>query len=306
MSERRGVFVMAYGTPETLEEVEPYYTDIRGGRPPPPHLLEELLDRYRAIGGRSPLREITRAQARGLEERLGVRCYVGFKHSAPFIADAMSALARDAVQRAVGLVMAPHHSTFSVGDYARRARRAGAEIGWAGTLEVIPSWHLEPGYVDWLAGSVRGALRSLPGGDDAPVIFSAHSLPARIVDQGDPYPDQLAATAEAVAQVAGIERWRVGWQSAGRTQEPWLAPDVTEIIQELASRGEHAVVVCPCGFVADHLEVLYDIDIEAAALARRLGMALVRTASPNDDPAFLDAVAEVVRAAFAADAGARR
>ena len=307
MSERRAVLVMAYGTPDGLEEVERYYTDIRRGRPPPPHLLEELVERYRAIGGRSPLKEVTEAQARGLENRLGVPCYVGFKHAAPFIADAVEALARDRVGRAVGIVMAPHHSTMSVGDYARRAEMAARERAWAGALEVIPSWHLAPGYVGWLAARVREALGSLPPPEqDAHVIFSAHSLPARILEGADPYPDQLAATAEAVARAAGVRRWRVGWQSAGRTDEPWFGPDVTEIVQELAGEAERAVVVCPCGFVADHLEVLYDIDIEAAGLARSLGMTLVRTPSPNTDPAFLDALAEVVQAALGAGAGAAR
>ena len=307
MSERCAVLVMAYGTPNSLEEVEPYYTDIRRGRPPPPHLLEELIERYRAIGGRSPLKEITEAQARGLENRLSVPCYLGFKHAAPFIADAVEALARDRVERAVGIVMAPHHSALSVGDYARRAELAACERHWAGTLEVIPSWHLSPGYVVWLAERVREAMASLPTGEqDAPVIFSAHSLPARILEEGDPYPDQLAATAEAVARAAEVQRWRVGWQSAGRTDEPWLGPDVTEIVQELAGQGERSVVVCPCGFVADHLEVLYDIDIEAAGLARSVGMTLVRTASPNTDPAFLDALADVVQAALGAGAGAAR
>lgn len=305
MNERVGVLVMAYGSPEDLHDVERYYTHIRGGRPPPPHLLEELVERYRAIGGRSPLPEITSAQARGLQERLGVRCYVGFKHAPPFIADAVGAFARDDVQRAVGLVMAPHHSSLSVGDYARRAERAARELGWPGRVDVIPSWHLAPGYVAWLADRVRevtAGLREQAG--DALVIFSAHSLPARIVDAGDPYPDQLAATAEAVARRAGIARFRVGWQSAGRTDEPWLGPDVTEIIKQLARDGERAAVVCPCGFVADHLEVLYDIDIEATGLAGRLGMTLARTPSPNDDPAFLDALAAVVETALRAGAHA--
>jgi ferrochelatase len=297
VGERLGVLVMAYGTPRALDEVEAYYTDIRGGRPPPPELLEELIGRYRAIGGRSPLLEITEAQTRGLEARLdGVTAYLGQKHAAPRIADAVRALAADGIERAVGLVLAPHYSALSVGDYALRAARAAEEAGWSGGLDMVESWHLEPGYVELLAARVRAALDSLPpkGRADAIVVFSAHSLPARIVAAGDPYPEQLGQTAQAVARAADLERWRVGWQSAGRTPEPWLGPDVREIVEELAAAGAPGVVVCPCGFVSDHLEVLYDLDVEAARVAARRGISFARTSSPNDDPAFLDVLAGVV------------
>ena len=293
---------MAYGTPASLDDVEAYYTDIRRGRPPPPELLEELKDRYRAIGGRSPLLDITRAQARGIEERLGVRAYLGQKHAAPFISDAIGEMARDGVRSAVGIVLAPHYSTMSVGDYARRAQRAAGASGWTGSLDVVESWHLEPGYVAWVAARVEAVVATLPPRVRyrTTVVFSAHSLPARVLEIQDPYPDQLRATAAAVAREAGVARWRVGWQSAGRTDEPWLGPDILEVIRALAHEGERGVVVCPCGFVADHLEVLYDVDIEAAELARELGIMLVRTDAPNDDPGFLDALAEVVRRRFLA------
>jgi ferrochelatase len=296
MTERSGVLVMAYGTPKGLGDVERYYTDIRGGRAPEPPLLEQLTQRYVAIGGRSPLLEITEAQARGLAERLGVGTYLGQKHAAPFIADAVAALARDRVERAIGLVLAPHFSTMSVGDYERRARRAAEHAGWEGKLEMIESWHLEPGYVDLLARRIDEARARLPASaqEEATVVFSAHSLPERILSGGDPYPEQLRETAAAVAERARVERWRVAWQSAGRSADPWLGPDILEVIEDLARGGARAVVACPCGFVADHLEVLYDVDIEAAELARARGMALARTASPNDDPAFLDTLATVV------------
>lgn len=301
MPERSGVLVMAYGTPKGLDDVDPYYTDIRRGRPPPPELLEDLVARYRAIGGRSPLLEITEAQARGIEERTGVRAYVGQKHAAPFVADAVAAMAADGVERAAGLVLAPHFSALSVGDYSRRAEDAARVVGWRGRLEMVASWHLEPGYVEWLAARVDEAVAKLPpeARAEAVTVFSAHSLPARILEDGDPYPEQLRATAEAVAGRAGLGHWRVAWQSAGRTQEPWLGPDVLEVIDGLARAGAPGVVVCPCGFVADHLEVLYDVDIEAAEVAARAGIPLVRTDSPNDDPAFLDALAAVVRRALA-------
>jgi ferrochelatase len=292
---RRGVLVMAYGTPEGLDDVERYYTDIRHGRPPPPDLLSELTDRYRAIGG-SPLLAITQAQASGLERRLGIKTYLGLKHAAPLIADAIELMAADGVDRAVGLVLAPHYSKMSVGDYRRRALDAAEIAGWNGRLDIIESWHLEPGYIDFLARALGDALASVAS--SATVIFSAHSLPERILQAGDPYADQLHATADAVARAVQPARWLVGWQSAARTSDKWLGPDITEIIEDEAERGAPAIVVCPCGFVSDHLEVLYDVDIEAAQLAEKLGIEFARTAMPNDDPDFLDTLAAVVRRAL--------
>ena len=291
---RDAVLVMAYGTPRELDDVEAYYTDIRHGRPPSPELLDELRDRYRAIGGRSPLLGLTIAQAEGIAERVGLPAYVGQKHAAPFIPDAIARMASEGIERAVGLVLAPHYSAMSIGDYARRARRAADEVGWDGELKVVESWHLEPGFIALLAGRVRESIRALDAGDPV-VVFTAHSLPERILQAKDPYPDQLRETAEAVASETNLARWRVGWQSAGRTADPWLGPDLLEILEEEAGRGTASVIVCPCGFVADHLEVLYDIDIEAQAMAEKLGIQLVRTAAPNVDPAFLDTLAGVVR-----------
>jgi len=285
---------MAYGTPKDLDDVEAYYTDIRHGRPPAPELLEELRERYRAIGGRSPLLELTTAQAEGIAERAGVPAYVGQKHAAPFIRDAVARMEEDGIERAVGLVLAPHYSMMSIGDYARRARRAAEETGWPGELRMVESWHLEPGYVSLLADRIREATQGLEATDPL-VVFTAHSLPERILQAKDPYPDQLRATAEAVASEAGLSRWRVGWQSAGRTADPWLGPDVLEILDDESAAGTRSIVVCPCGFVADHLEVLYDLDIEARERADELGIELARTASPNVDPLFLDTLAEVVR-----------
>ncbi len=298
----QAVLVMAYGTPADLDDVERYYTDIRRGRPPPPELLEELTERYRAIGGRSPLLEITRAQVAGLEERLdGVRAYLGQKHSPPSVADAVEEMARDGIGSAVGLVLAPHFSRMSVGDYERRARLAATEKGWPGRLTMIESWHLEPGYIALLAERVGEAVASLSREtrDEALVVFSAHSLPERILQRNDPYPVQLRETADAVASAAMLTRWRCGWQSAGRTEDPWLGPDILEIIEEEAAAGTRAIVACPCGFVADHLEVLYDLDIEARAAATAAGIEFTRTRSPNTDPGFLDAVASVVQRSLA-------
>jgi ferrochelatase len=275
-----GVLVMAYGTPASPDDVEAYYTDIRRGRPPTPEQLADLQRRYDAIGGISPLLERTRAQVAGLQAALGggYRVALGQKHAAPFIEDGRADLIALEVDRIVGLVLAPHYSALSIGQYEDRA-----------TPDVmIRSWHLEDGLVDLLADRVRDA------GVDAEteVLFTAHSLPARVIEMGDPYPDQLRETAEAVAARAGVPRWRIAWQSAGRTPEPWLGPDILEVIPTLdASR----VVVCPVGFTSDHLEVLYDIDIDARRVAEDAGKTLVRTASLNDDPRFIAVLADVVR-----------
>ncbi|MGH2787387.1 MAG: ferrochelatase [Actinomycetota bacterium] len=295
LHEGRAVLVMAYGTPRGPDDVEAYYTDIRRGRPPPPELLADLQQRYRAIGG-SPLLEITQAQASGLGERLSIPTYLGQKHAAPFIADAVGAMAKDNVDRAVGLVLAPHYSKMSVGDYRRRALDAATQGGWTGRLEVVESWHLEPGYVTLLARAVKTAVaETVP---DATVVFSAHSLPERILEAGDPYPDQVHQTAEAVASACSLTNWTVGWQSAGRTTEKWLGPTILEVMEREAAHGAPAVIICPCGFVSDHLEVLYDVDIEAAQSAKKLGIGFGRTAMPNDEPDFLDILATVVRRAL--------
>lgn len=293
------VLVMSYGTPRSLDDVEAYYTDIRRGRPPPPELLEELMERYRSIG-HSPLLEITEAQARGVEERLGIPAYVGYKHIDPFVPDAVGAMAKDGVERAIGLVLAPHYSKMSVGDYTKRAETGAAEHSWTGSLEVVKSWHVEPSFIAFLSARVEEALaklRSVPR-EEAVVLFSAHSLPQRILEGGDRYPDQLKETAETVASATGLSNWRIGWQSAGGTAEPWIGPDILEIVDELGAAGTKAVVICPAGFVADHLEVLYDVDIEAKKAAEDRGIELVRTTSPNADPAFLDVLTQVVRGAL--------
>ncbi|MDQ4126215.1 MAG: ferrochelatase [Actinomycetota bacterium] len=302
-----GVVVMAYGTPRGLEDVERYYTDIRHGRPPTPELLAELTERYAAIGGQSPLYEITEAQRIGLEKRLdGVPTYLGQKHSPPFIPDAIRAMAADGVDRIVGLVLAPHYSKMSVGDYRRRVVLARDEAGLDAAVDVIESWHVEPGYVTFLAQRVReAAARLTPEAQERHVVvFTAHSLPQAILRGGDPYPQQLQETADAVAAEAGIASHTIGWQSAGRTADPWLGPDVLEVIERRAGEGARGVVVCPCGFVSDHLEVLYDVDVECVDAARRLGVELVRTESPNDDPAFLEVLATVVRRELDATPGA--
>lgn len=296
-----GVLVMAYGTPESRAGIEAYYTDIRRGRPPSAAELADLVARYDAIGGTFPLRAITEAQVARLRSALGdgFVVEVGYKHVAPTIEDGVALLAAAGVRSVVGLVLAPHYSALSVGEYARRASHAGAASGVV--VDVIESWHLLPEYLDFLARAVSVALASLPDGvgRDAQVVFTAHSLPERALAAEDPYPDQVVATASAVATLAGLPRWSTAWQSAGRTPDPWLGPDVLDVVRVAAEEGVPAVVVCPCGFVADHLEVAYDLDVAARSVAAEVGVAFARTASLNDDPVVLGALASLVRSRVA-------
>ncbi|MBI2708896.1 MAG: ferrochelatase [Actinobacteria bacterium] len=295
---------MAYGTPAGRSDVEAYYTHIRRGRPPGAELLANLQARYDAIGGISPLRERSEAQRAALSAALedlrpgGFTVVLGQKHAPPFIEDATAALVADAgVRHIVGLVLAPHFARTSVGEYHARLR-AAAEPGGA-AVATIDRWHLEPAYVDLLAGAVREARASMPPRHK--VLFTAHSLPERVLD-GDPYPDELRASAAAIADRAGLGRWSewsIAWQSAGATPEPWRGPDVLRVIRDLGATGRaDGVVVCPQGFVSDHLEVLYDLDVEAARVAAEAGLAFARTRVMNDDPTVLGALAaRVVEAA---------
>jgi ferrochelatase len=298
---------MAYGTPDGPHDVEAFYTDVRRGRPPTPEQLADLQRRYQAIGGVSPLAERTRAQVAGLQRALdrlhpgGYRCALGAKHSSPRIEDALDELAGSGVKRVIGLVLAPHYSVLSIGEYGARLGGHATSLGLQATM--IDSWHDLPELVELLAERVTVALvRLCAGGNGRPgaspgtveVLFTAHSLPSRIVEMGDPYPDQLHETAAAVADRAGITHWRTAWQSAGRTPEPWLGPDLVDVLRTIAGEGVTGAVVCPAGFTADHLEVLYDVDVEARRVAEELGIGLARTDSLNDDPRLCAALAGLV------------
>jgi len=302
MNGRTAVVVMAYGTPRTPDDVEAYYTHIRRGRLPTPELLAELKGRYDALGGVSPLAERTEAQRAGLQAALDQRApgrftaVLGQKHAAPFIEDAVDQVAADGFDRVVGLVLAPHYSGFSVGQYQERLREAAAAKGVQAAG--IESWHLEEAYLRFLTAAVDDALAGMPV-DRArvKVLFTAHSLPERVL-AGDPYPDQLRQSAAEVASRVGLHRWAgwaIAWQSAGRTPEPWRGPDILTVIRQLAETGRaDGVLVCAQGFVADHLEVLYDLDIEACKVADEVGLAFARTRSLNDDPDVLGALADRV------------
>ena len=301
-----GVLVMAYGTPATPADVEPYYTHIRRGRPPTPEQLENLQRRYDALGGISTLAARTRDQLdrlrTALEERAPGHYLVtpGHKHAAPFIEDGVATLVEAGVSSIVGLVLAPHYSGFSVGQYHQRAGESATAAGLSFTG--IERWHDEPAYRDFLGAAVRDALTGLP--EKTRVYFTAHSLPERVL-AGDPYPDELAASAQAVAVAGGLDRtdagWAMAWQSAGATPEPWRGPDILDVIRDVAASGEaDGILVCPQGFVADHLEVAYDLDIEAQKVADEVGIAFARTRVLNDDPTVLAALADKVIAASAA------
>ncbi len=292
-----GVVVMAYGTPASPEDVGAYYTHIRRGRPPTPELLADLVARYDAIGGISPLAARTAAQLDAVAAQLEAIApgefvvRLGQKHAHPFIEDGVAELLELGVDGVVGLVLAPHYSGFSVGQYHERAAAAADPIPFAG----VDRWHLAPGFVAHQAASVVDRLADLP--DRTVVVFTAHSLPERVLE-GDPYPEQLQESAAAIADRAGLEQWSgwaLAWQSAGRTPEPWRGPDILEVIAELAETGAaEGVLVVPQGFTADHLEVLYDLDIEAAAAARERGLAFARTDVVNDDPEVAADLARLV------------
>lgn len=295
-----GILFMAYGSPRSIDEVEPYYTDIRGGRAPSPEALEHLTDRYRRIGGSSPLEEITTRQAGGVEKALrsegsDVKAFVGMKHWHPYIAEAVERIAGDGIERVIGIALAPHYSKMSIGGYEERVIKARAS-GASFAFRMIPYWYDDAGFIEFVAGNLKATLAGWDPGDRATkVFFSAHSLPERILATGDPYRDQLQESSKLIADVAGVPEWEFAFQSASETGEPWLGPDILERLEAFRSDGGHRAVIAPIGFTADHLEILFDVDIECAGKAKELGLELRRIPSPNDEPGFIRALAELIR-----------
>jgi ferrochelatase len=288
---KAAVVLIAYGSPERLADVPAVYSDIRGGRAIPPELLADLVERYRRLGieDGSPLNAITEETRAELERELGdVRVFTGMKHWTPHIAQAADAAVANGAETVVGLVLAPHYSSMSIAGYREQLERG---LGGRAELAFIESWHDEPGFVDLLAERVRGT--------DAHVVFTAHSLPARILDAGDPYKDQLLETSQLVAERAALETWSFSFQSESQTGEPWLGPDILDQLRELQGRGVRDVLVCPVGFVADHLEIRWDLDHEAAELAEELGLGFRRIEMPNADPEFVQVLAGLVRRVLA-------
>ena len=292
-----GVVLMAYGTPRSKDEILPYYTDIRRGRPPTEEQLGDLIRRYEAIGGLSPLAKITDAQRDSLQAALDAinpgafTVRLGLKHAAPMIEDATQQLIDEGVESIVGLVLAPHYSSYSIGQYLGRVKAIAEPAGVK--VSGVDTWATEPAFVEFLTTDLRSKLKNANG--KTKVFFTAHSLPQRIIDGGDPYVSELRSTAEVIASNLGLHEgadWDIAWQSAGRTPEPWLGPDILQVIDDVAAQGAYqSVIVSACGFVADHLEVLYDLDIEALNHASSKGLGFSRTACVNTDPNVMNALA---------------
>jgi protoporphyrin/coproporphyrin ferrochelatase len=282
---------MAYGSPDRLADVPAYYADIRGGRPVSPELVEQLVDRYRRLGidDGSPLNAVTESTRAALQRELGdVPVFTGMKHWTPRISEAAGRALDSGAEIVVGLVLAPHYSALSIGGYRSQLEEA---LAGRAALAFVDSWHEEPGFIELLAERIRGT--------SAHVVFTAHSLPARILDSGDPYRDQLLETSLLVAERAGVEQWSFSFQSESQTGEPWLGPDILDHLAELHSGGVREVLVCPVGFVADHLEIRWDLDYEAAKRASELGLGFARIEMPNDHPAFVGVLVGLVRRALA-------
>lgn len=307
MTTKIGVLVMSYGTPKSLEDIEAYYTHIRRGNQPSAEQLKELTDRYEAIvGGVFPLRENTDRQVEALQAKLNADktgadvefiCYQGLKHAFPFIEDGVEAMAKDGITQAIGIVLAPHYSSMSVGGYIKRAQEKADACNI--NIVFVKSYHLHPELIDVLSRRVSAKIDQFVDAsasrDEIRVLFSAHSLPERILAMGDPYQDQLLETSKAIADKVGLTSWQFTWQSAGRTAEPWLGPDILDTLGQLSKEQVEYVLVAPIGFVSDHLEVLYDLDIEATAVASELDMRLMRIDSLNSDPAYMSVLSDVVR-----------
>jgi len=302
--ERTAVLLTAVGGPNSLDEVRPFLLDVRGGRPTSDGLVNEFRERYRRIGGKSPLLDISRAQARALEDRLNAdggtyRCYVGMRNWRPYIRDVLSEVATDDFDRIVVLPLTPYYSRRSVGAYFAAVDAGLSTVARRPDVAYVESWNTEPALIGMFAAKVRKGLERLAERrfHDPVVVFTAHSLPKKLIDEGDPYERELSETMALVLRRRPPLRARMAWQSAGRTDEAWLGPSLEEVLAEIGRAGERAVLVVPFGFVSDHLEILYDVDIEARAFASERGLQLERTDSPNTDPGFIDAMAAAVRSA---------
>jgi ferrochelatase len=296
------VLLMAYGTPRSEEEIEPYLTDIRRGHKPSPGSVKELTERYRKIGGSSPLFEITNAQATALEKILNstedsAQVYVGMKHWHPYIGEVVPQILADGSDRIVGIVLAPHYSQISIGGY-RAAFDNALQSSTGIRSDFVESWHDNPLFHRAVAEKITSALKQFPTPRKVQIVFTAHSLPERIIQKNDPYPKQLLESCQVVADMPRLENWSFAYQSAGQTNEKWLEPDILEKLDEISkysSTSGSDVLVVPIGFVADHLEILYDLDIEAQLFAQRHGLTLRRTESLNTSPTFIAALADIVR-----------
>lgn len=293
-----GLLVMAYGGPNNLDEVEPYLLDVRGYRPTSQEIIHEVRERYREIGGRSPILEQTQAQANALESALNVngkefKAFVGMRHWHPYMKDVLAEMQAQGIEKAVGVVMAPHYSRMSIGAYYQRLEEANSPIA----ISRIENWHLDVGYINALAERVHDALQRFPKEirADVPVIFTAHSLPEKILEWNDPYPMQLRETVSAVMEKLGSQPHEFAFQSAAISTIPWLGPDAGEVIERLVAEGKKHILLCPIGFVCEHVEILYDIDIVYQNLAKSLGIHLERIEMLNTAPEMIDGLAGLIR-----------
>jgi ferrochelatase len=307
---RQAVILLAYGGPESLDDIPAYLSDIRGGRPTSQELIDDISDRYRQIGGRSPLLAITNEVAHKVAAEIGLPVYVGMRHWAPYINDVVAQMAAGGIEQVVAICMAPHYSTLSIGKYREKLDQAvsqfralsGREMG----VSFVESWHTQPAYLEGIAGYVRQTLQRWPAAEQGQVkvVFTAHSLPSFILERGDPYDSQLRETAGLLAEMLELpaERWTFSYQSAAQTGMPWLGPQIEQLVPELAAAGENNLLIAPIGFISDHVEILYDIDIQAQQVARELGVRLERPSALNDDPLFIGMLCEKINQA-AVDAG---
>ena len=293
------VLLMAYGTPSSMEDIEPYLTDIRRGHKPSLDAVEDLKGRYRRIGGRSPLLDITRAQASALKEKLNseglkTQVYVGMKHWHPYIREVVPQIVNDGFQRIIALVLAPHYSQMSIGGYKQALEDAVAASGRL-DVDFVESWHDHPLFYRALQEKIQIALNQFTTPEKVELLFTAHSLPERILQANDPYPSQLQSSCRSVANLLQRKHWSFAYQSSGQTKEKWLGPDLIDLLRELVHRRSFTdVLVVPIGFVADHLEILFDIDVEAQEFARSNGLNLKRTESLNSNPTFISALADII------------
>ncbi|MCA0173233.1 ferrochelatase [Bacillus sp. RAR_GA_16] len=300
---KMGLLVMAYGTPYKEEDIERYYTHIRRGRKPSDEQLKDLQDRYKAIGGISPLAKITEDQAKGLEAHLNevqddieFKLYIGLKHIEPFVEDAVQEMHNDGIEEAVSIVLAPHFSTFSIKSYNGRAKQEAEKIGGP-VIHSIESWYDEPKFISYWAKRIKAIFEEMTEKEreKAVLIVSAHSLPEKIIANGDPYPDQLKETADLIVEESGVKNVAIGWQSEGNTPDPWIGPDVQDLTRDLHEKhGFTSFVYAPVGFVADHLEVLFDNDYECKVVTDEIGANYYRPEMPNAQDEFIDILSTVV------------
>jgi ferrochelatase len=292
------VLLLAYGGPDSLADIPAYLLDIRGGRETPQALVDEITHRYAKIGGGSPLLAITRSLAARLGEAVGLPVYLGMRHWTPWIKGAVAQMAADGVQRAVAICLAPHYSSLSIGAYRRRLDEALAQVDRPIAIDFVESWHTEPQYLDAVAANVQATLQRWPEDqrDDVLVVFTAHSLPVSILERGDPYDRQLRETAQLLAGRLALtaNRWTFSYQSAAQTGVPWLGPQIEELVPQLANQGQRNLLIAPIGFIADHVEVLYDIDIGVQTIARQHNVRVERPPMLNDTPRLIAALTDIV------------